>query len=125
MNGQTRGFLGDEGMRRTLRTYYVLVDEGKFGDVFSLFSDGIVYRRCEREICGIAELRSFYLDERSLMGKHHVESILTDGHQSAVRGIFEGADGKSFGFSDHFAFDDSGKICERHTYLAIGFDETI
>lgn len=126
MNGQTYGPLGDKEMRRILRKYYILVDEGRFDDVFGLFSGDVVYRRCEKEIRGIGELRSFYLHERSLAGRHVVENVLTDGYcWSAVRGRFEGTDGKSFGFSDHFAFDDSGRIRERQTYLAIGFDTTV
>lgn len=125
MNGRIRGLPGDEEMRRILRRYYVLVDGGRFDDVFGLFSDDVVYRRCEREIRGIRELRSFYLHERSLTGRHVVESILTDGCRSVARGKFEAADGKSFGFSDHFTFDDSGRICERQTYLAIGFEKTV
>lgn len=74
---------------------------------------------------GIGELRSFYRHERSLRGSHVVEDILISGLRSAVRGVFKGADGKLFGFSDHFVFDDSVRICERYTYLAIGFDETV
>ncbi len=68
--------------------------------------------------------RNFYLKERTLEGEYAVNDSIIEGNKVAVYGIFHGSDGKILEFSDHFTFNDSGKIYERRTYLAQGFEST-
>jgi hypothetical protein len=92
--------------------------------MFALFSEDVYYKRCEEEIQGMDAFRNFYLKERTLEGEHTVSDSIIEGNKAAVYGIFHGTDGKVLEFSDHFTFNDSGKICERRTYLAQGFEST-
>jgi ketosteroid isomerase-like protein len=75
-----------------VRRYYELVDAGKVEDLLALFHEEIVYeRQGTPDIQGMAAMRRFYEQERSIdQGHHELGQIMTDGFWVAVRGQFQG-----------------------------------
>ena len=105
-----------------VQEYYRSVDASDFEPMLALFSDDIVYDRCEKKISGMAELRTFYLEHRKLVGKHKINSIFASGEVVVVRGVFHGKE--KLVFADFFEFK-HGKIIKRQTYLADCYDKTV
>ena len=105
---------------KLVRSYYSLVDRNRVDDLLSLFSNDIYYRRCRKEINGIAELSRFYHAERQLEGRHSILRVLGDQQNLiAIEGSFIGySDGQPINiqFVDVFLFDGNSKVCQRHTY---------
>jgi ketosteroid isomerase-like protein len=111
--------------RESVQRYYECIDSGNLEGLLGLFAEGIHYRRCGRDIKGMAELRNFYENGRDIRGTHSIENLFqVDAKTFVVEGNFEGTRGDgtkiAFGFSDFHFFDDGGKIFERHTYTSLG-----
>lgn len=116
-----------EFFRRQIEQYYSLVDAEDFGSLFELFTDDIDYNRAGEPIEGMDALKKFYTKDRELKEvKHLIESIIVEGNETAVRGVVsfkdENNEQKSEDFADFFVFNDDGKIKERKTYLAKGYE---
>ncbi len=111
-------------IREEILEYYQLIDLGAFEKLFELFSTAIVYMRCEQKISGIEQLKSFYLEERKLEGKHEIIDIDILEDKTIVKGSFSGVNSNEekvdFKFVDFFYFDDENKIRQRETYLGSG-----
>ncbi len=111
-----------------VKLYYGYVDANKIEELVDLFSDDILYIRCEHEIKGKEDLKKFYNEERGIEGKHTLEEILSGKDKVVAKGIFSGKNRKgeniTLPFMDFFYLDDSGKIKERYTYLATGYNLT-
>ena len=109
-------------------SYYKFVDTGDFESLYSLFSDDIVYKRCEQEICGIEDFMNFYENERKINGKHTINNIIVNKKYVVTRGVFTGINSNNesieLEFADFFEFDISCKINKRFTYLANGYEST-
>ena len=104
-----------------VRSYYEHIDTEDYEAVFALFDEDVVYERPgQDDIEGMADLRTFYLDERPLEdGSHEVLSVTAEDDTVAVRGTFSGVqDGTAvrFGFADFFEFTDVGTVSHRYTY---------
>jgi steroid Delta-isomerase len=105
-----------------VRRYYELVDAGDLEEMYTLFADGIVYRRPGYDpLRGMEAFRAFYEGERVIeRGEHTVRTLLSEGDLVAVEGEFDGVlrDGRvvSLRFADIFEFDD-GLITRRDTYF--------
>lgn len=114
--------------RDLVKSYYRFVDDSNFESLFLLFAKDVVYRRCENKITGIAGLKKFYKKERTIRGKHKLENIVVEGKNVAVHGTFKGTNGfgnkVDLAFADFFVFNKRGKIAERFTYLADGYEMT-
>ncbi len=103
------------------RSYYDAIDAEAYDDVFAMFADDIVYERPGQErLEGMAEFRTFYLEDRPLEdGNHELHAVVGDGDTVAVRGEFSGVQNErtvSFGFADFHRFDADNTITERVTY---------
>lgn len=111
-----------------MNDYYWFVDGNDFESLFSLFAKDVVYRRCENKITGIAGLKKFYKKERTIKGRHKLDNVVFEGKNVAVRGTFKGTNGSGnkveLAFADFFVFNKQGKIAERFTYLAKGYEMT-
>ena len=111
-------------LRNKIMSYYDYVDTKDFENLFSLFSDSIIYSRSkDRLISGIDELKRFYLLTRGLgTGTHRIMSIFDFENTVIVKGAFDGKfkDGNiaNFVFVDFFEFSD-GKIIRRSTYTDV------
>lgn len=109
-------------------SYYKFVDIKDFESLYSLFSDDVVYKRCEQEIRGIEDFRNFYENERKINGKHTINDIIVNKKSVVTRGVFTGINSNNesieLEFADFFEFDISGKINKRFTYLANGYEST-
>jgi ketosteroid isomerase-like protein len=114
-----------DDLKKIVLHYYQLVDAQNLDDLFSLFSDNVVYERSGNEpIIGIEELKQFYKNSRIIQrGEHKIIETIVSGDEVVVRGRFTGVlkDGRNveFGFSDFFLFS-NGKILKRFTYTDIG-----
>jgi ketosteroid isomerase-like protein len=114
-----------ERLKEIVLNYYQLVDAQKLDELFSLFSDNVVYERSGNQpITGIDEFKRFYRDSRMIrQGEHRIIETTVSGDEVIVRGRFSGVlkDGRKveFGFSDFFFFSDT-KIFKRCTYTDIG-----
>ena len=108
--------------------YYKFVDARDFDSLCELFSDDIVYKRCEEIISGIKNLKLFYTQERKIEGKHSLSNVWSRDNEVMVRGVFIGnnGDGQAIElcFADFFELNQDNKICKRETYLANGFENT-
>ena len=115
--------------KEKIKKYYDLVDSNEFEKLFSLFSSKIIYFRCEQKIEGIENVKGFYLNERKIKGEHKINKIIQSEKTIFVLGVFSGKNslGKKIklDFVDLFEFDNTGKIIERKTYLATGYDQRI
>ncbi|KYH27422.1 snoaL-like domain protein [Halalkalicoccus paucihalophilus] len=108
-----------------IREYYEYVDDEAHEDLFSLFSEDVVYHRPGQDpIEGIEEFEEFYREVRAIeRGTHTVIDLTEDDDTIAVRGHFAGVlEGQQveFGFVDIHRFDDEGLIEERWTYTDTG-----
>jgi len=111
-----------------VKKYYDHVDNNQFDELFDLFSDDILYMRCDCKIKGKDNFIKFYSQERGIKGKHTLDDIFSDGDKVAVRGVFNGVDKHNkkivLKFADVFYLDDFNKIKERYTYLATDYSST-
>ncbi|MDL5361627.1 nuclear transport factor 2 family protein [Halalkalicoccus sp. NIPERK01] len=110
---------------QAIHDYYEYVDDEAYDDLFSLFSEDVVYHRPGQEpIEGIEEFETFYREVRAIeRGTHTVADLVVDGSTVAVRGYFSGVlEGQQveFGFADVHEFDEEGLIEERFTYTDTG-----
>lgn len=114
--------------KNLVKDYYSFVDGNDFESLFLLFAKDVVYRRCENKIVGIADLKKFYKKDRTIKGRHKLENIVVEEENVAVRGTFKGTNGSGnkvkLAFADFFVFNKRGKIAERFTYLAEGYEMT-
>ena len=114
--------------RERVENYYRFADAQDFDSLCALFDDKVLYQRCERLIRGVEELRKFYKDERKLTGRHTLESLFEDGDKIIVKGTYEGkkhsGEPVHLSFIDYFISDQKGKIIQRQTYLAQGYQLT-
>ncbi|WP_330633562.1 nuclear transport factor 2 family protein [Halocatena halophila] len=113
------------GIEKTIQSYYKFVDEGDYKNMFSLFTDDIVYTRPGRKpLEGKEEFQTFYLEHRPIGESHHtVDTLYIDGDTAIVQGYFDGTlDGTpvSFGFADIHQFNDDYLITRRWTYTDRG-----
>ncbi len=105
-----------------VRRYYKLVDARALDDMLALFADDVVYRRPGYDpLRGIAELRTFYAQDRVIAdGAHTLASLVEDGDRVAVEGKFRGTlrDGRKacVRFADFFVVR-GGRITRRDTYF--------
>jgi hypothetical protein len=104
-----------------VRSYYELVDNESYGDLFALFAEDVTYHRPgQRPIEGKAEFREFYHEGRPLSdGDHTVHAVVAEDDTVAVRGEFAGrqaGDRVAFGFADVHRFDADGLVEARWTY---------
>lgn len=104
-----------------VRSYYDLVDDEAYEELFELFSADIVYHRPGQEaIRGMDAFREFYEKDRpSEEGEHVIHDIIVEDDKAAVRGTFNGIQEESpveFDFADIHFLDGRGKIYERFTY---------
>ena len=70
-----------------------------------------------RKIKGINNFKKFYLNQRRLLGKHKLISVLSFDDVVVVRGDFLG--NQNFSFADFFYFK-KGLINKRYTYVGKG-----
>lgn len=107
--------------KKAVQIYYESVDNQNFELVFSLFSEKVLYNRCDRRISGIDEFKRFYATTRQIRITHELASILAVPGMVAVQGSYFGTDAKgmptSGRFMDFFRFEPAGKIEQRNTYL--------
>ena len=112
-------------MKSSVLKYYEFIDEDKLSEALSFFSDDIVYTRGEQEFNGMADFRSFYINDRKLNGRHIIREVYELEEVVVVKGTYVGINGSGkeldLNFSDFFYFDDRGKIRRRETFLANGF----
>jgi ketosteroid isomerase-like protein len=112
-------------MIEKLLKYYQHVDRRQFSNIYTLFTEDIVYERSENQrIVGMRELKDFYENIRPISdGSHEIRDIIIEGSTAVVRGRFKGTlkDGRKidFGFADFFVFRD-GKVRNRYTYTDLG-----
>lgn len=108
--------------------YYRLVDAGDYLPMYQLFSDNIIYQRCEQTLTGMKAFRHFYEVDRQISGQHTVQSSFSNANVVVARGMFVGKNRRDqaiqLDFADFFEFDEQGLISKRTTYLANGFDST-
>ena len=108
--------------RASLESYFRLVDERNWDDLFALFHPEVVYRRGGTPVIrGIEEFKEFYLSSRQIeSGRHEVDLMLSDGDWAATKGTFHGVlrDGRAvqIEFADFHRFRD-GLIWRRDTYF--------
>ena len=112
------------------KKYYSAVDAGDFTVMKEIFSENIIYHRCEKLIVGINNLLSFYTNSRKIKGHHEINEIYSDQGVVIVLGQFLGVDSKStnlsINFVDFFSFDTSEKkIRIRKTFIAAGYEQTV
>lgn len=112
------------------KKYYSAVDAGDFSVMKEIFSENIVYHRCEKLIVGINNLLNFYTNSRKIKGHHEIKEIYSDQGIVIVLGQFMGIDSKStnlsINFVDFFSFDTSEKkISTRKTFIAAGYEQTV
>ncbi len=104
--------------------YFRLVDAGRIEEMYSLFDDGIVYRRAGLEpIVGKAALRAFYEGPRGIDTiRHDIEIVAVEGDCVAIEGRsraqLTGGGGFDRRIGEFFWFRD-GLICRRHGYMDI------
>jgi ketosteroid isomerase-like protein len=109
-------------MRDIAFAYYDAVDDGDNERLLAMFHPDVVYRRGGYPVIkGSEALRDFYENVRIIEhGKHHVDSIICDHEEVAVRGRFTGTarDGRplDIGWADFMTFH-GGLIRERVTYF--------
>ncbi|MFI6597632.1 nuclear transport factor 2 family protein [Nonomuraea sp. NPDC050536] len=109
-------------LRDIALAYYDAVDAGDNKRLLAMFHPDVVYRRGGYPaIKGSEALRDFYENVRIIEhGKHHIDTIVCDHGEVAVRGRFTGTarDGRalSIGWADFMTFD-RGLIRERVTYF--------
>lgn len=104
-----------------VRSYYELVDDEAFEELFELFSEDIEYHRPGQEaIRGMDAFREFYEKDRPLeAGEHAIHDIIVGEDKAAVRGTFNGVQAGSsveFDFADIHFLNEKGEIHERFTY---------
>lgn len=112
------------------KKYYSAVDSGDFTLMKEIFSEKIIYHRCEKLIVGINNLLNFYTNSRKIKGHHDIKEIYSDQGIVIVLGQFVGIDSKStnikINFVDFFSFDtDEKKINVRKTFIAAGYEQTV
>lgn len=114
--------------KQLVQSYYQLVDAGEYSALYKLFSDDIVYQRCEQTISGMAAFKDFYEKDRTIQGKHTIIQIIASDEGVAVRGTFSGTNANQqaveLSFSDFFTINNQHKITHRYTYLAAGYQAT-
>lgn len=104
-----------------VRSYYDLVDDNAFEELFELFTEDIVYHRPGQEaIRGMDAFREFYEHDRPLEdGEHFVHDIIVEDDKAAVRGTFKGVQAGTsveFDFADFHFLNEKYEIYERFTY---------
>jgi ketosteroid isomerase-like protein len=105
-----------------VRDYYAAVDAGDTDRVLAFFHPAIEYRRGGYQpMCGVAEVRRFYEQDRIIAtGQHTVAGLLSAGSLVAAHGSFAGTsrDGRELAveWADFFEFAD-GLVLRRHTYF--------
>jgi hypothetical protein len=108
--------------------YYHNIDIENMEKMYLLFSESIVYQRCEQEIKGVKQFKKFYNRQRKIKGEHVICNIFYSKNQVIANGYFQGInkykDKINLSFADFFEFDSNLKISKRYTYLASGFDLT-
>lgn len=117
--------LNSETQEQRVKDYYRLVDAADYAAMYALFSDDIIYQRCESVIQGMRAMRHFYEHERQISGAHTLNTLITQGNLTVACGIFIGSNrqGESIHleFADFFTFAADGTITTRSTYLANGY----
>lgn len=108
-----------------IREYYECVDREAYEDLFSLFSENVVYHRPGQDpIEGMDEFETFYREVRAIeRGTHTVVDLVVGDDKIAVQGRFSGVlEGQQveFGFADVHRFDEEGLIEKRVTYTDTG-----
>jgi ketosteroid isomerase-like protein len=103
-----------------VRDYYECVDDGRYDDLVSLFTEDTRYERPgQGAIEGRAALRAFYEEDRPLdAGTHEIHDVIVDGTTVAVRGSFTGRQNDervAFDFADIHKFED-GMIARRYSF---------
>ncbi len=102
-------------------TYFRLVDEERFEEMYALYHDDIVYHRSGVEpIVGKEALRAFFEGPRGIVSiRHEIDIVAIDGECVALEGRAraELANGASFDrrIAEFFWFRD-GLVIRRHGY---------
>jgi ketosteroid isomerase-like protein len=106
--------------------YYQRVDAGDTEWIVSMFSVDGVYDRAGTHYSGKDAIRRFYEEDRKVSLTHSNIKLWDIRHDIFVEGDFagEGKDGSSRKgqFSDHWTFNDDGKVTLRRTSLFLGSD---
>ncbi len=111
------------GRTALVRRYYELVDAGDVAGLVAMFTEDATYHRPGYEpMRGHEGLTAFYGGERVIReGRHTVSTVVVDGSQVAVHGVFEGElhdDRKvSLRFADFFVLEADGRFSRRDTFF--------
>ena len=118
----------EERNKNAVKQYYFALDQNDLEGVFRLFSKDIDYNRCGFRIKGMEAFKAFFLNERTMRGKHTVKTMIAEENTVASRGTFRGKNAAGeevyLQFAEFYFFDEEGLIFERSSYLAMGVDAT-
>lgn len=104
--------------------YYRRIDAGDIAWVVDMFASDGVYDRAGEIYSGRDAIRAFYSAGRKIKVRHSDIRLWACGRDMFVEGSFSGtgADGskREGQFSDHWTFNDEGKVTLRRTSLFTG-----
>jgi ketosteroid isomerase-like protein len=110
-------------IERLVRAYYEAIDGGDVEAALHAFREDAVYRRPGYPpLCGLGEIRAFYVDQRVIAsGRHTLLEVVPTRSSVTVVGSFCGlsrrGEALAVGFADVWKVH-GGLATERHTFFA-------